>query len=326
VTARSLQALQLALRRTLPGALGIDGQGQTLELSLGRDEPPRLESSVLMEDAQLQAHAVQGAPRVAFSAFLDGVQESRVVAYAGSVPVVASRVAAVVRVRNERRLTTWPDGVRAGVSLYAPHALLPRDFWDAIAPSGLDVVDTSDAAPGEAEHPHELLRRALRRVKDDREALERELSDAWAEQCSALLYVDGGLPRGAASAVSPWCVGVIKSHHTLYVAPESLGAVLALPFEHRSSVFRVSRNRRPDVASWYLRLRQPAGRDPMFGLVRVEIAITHELDSPSGIRERANEVSRWILAERSPLSLPDARWDRMVYGIRDCEQFLRSIA
>jgi hypothetical protein len=37
-------------------------------------------------------------------------------------------------------------------------------------------------------------------------------------------------------------------------------------------------------------------------------------------------VSRWILAERAPLALPDARWDRMVYGIRDCEEFLRATA
>jgi hypothetical protein len=43
------------------------------------------------------------------------------------------------------------------------------------------------------------------------------------------------------------------------------------------------------------------------------------------IGERANEVSRWILAEASPLALPDSRWDKMVYGVRDCEEFLRAV-
>ena len=39
-----------------------------------------------------------------------------------------------------------------------------------------------------------------------------------------------------------------------------------------------------------------------------------------------NEImSRWIIAEVSPLSLPDARWDKMVYGVRDCEEFLRAV-
>jgi hypothetical protein len=62
----------------------------------------------------------------------------------------------------------------------------------------------------------------------------------------------------------------------------------------------------------------------MWGLVRVEIA-EPPLATPSQIRERADEVSRSILAEVVPLALPDSRWDKMVYGIRDCEEFLRAV-
>jgi hypothetical protein len=32
------------------------------------------------------------------------------------------------------------------------------------------------------------------------------------------------------------------------------------------------------------------------------------------------------MAEAAPVALPDGRWDTMAYGIRDCEQYLRSIA
>ena len=53
---------------------------------------------------------------------------------------------------------------------------------------------------------------------------------------------------------------------------------------------------------------------------RVEVA---ECDRPG---ERADEISRWVLAETSPLALPDGRWDKMSYGIRDCEEFLRAIS
>jgi hypothetical protein len=31
------------------------------------------------------------------------------------------------------------------------------------------------------------------------------------------------------------------------------------------------------------------------------------------------------LAEVAPVSLPDGRWDKMVYGVRDCEEFLRAV-
>jgi hypothetical protein len=46
---------------------------------------------------------------------------------------------------------------------------------------------------------------------------------------------------------------------------------------------------------------------------------------PDAITERADLISRWILAEMMPLSLPDSRWDKMVYGIHDCEEFLKSV-
>ena len=53
------------------------------------------------------------------------------------------------------------------------------------------------------------------------------------------------------------------------------------------------------MASWYLRLRDPAGRDPMWGLVRVEIAHPDAAELHA-IGDRADEVSRWILAEIEP--------------------------
>ena len=86
-------------------------------------------------------------------------------------------------------------------------------------------------------------------------------------------------------------------------------------------MFRVTSPKRTNVASWYLRLRDPRGHDPMWGLVRVEAA---EPQIGDDVTARADLVSRWILAEAAPLSLPDARWDKMVYGVRDCEVFLRA--
>jgi hypothetical protein len=74
------------------------------------------------------------------------------------------------------------------------------------------------------------------------------------------------------------------------------------------------------VYSWYLRLRDFTGHDAMWGLVRVEVAETDR------ITERADEVSRWVLAEMAPNAMPDTRWDKMAYGVRNCETFLRAIS
>ena len=89
-------------------------------------------------------------------------------------------------------------------------------------------------------------------------------------------------------------------------------------------MFRVTSPKRTTVASWYLRLRDPRGTRSDVGS-----GARRDREPPSAtsatIGDRADEVSRWILAEVAPLALPDARWDKMVYGIRDCEEFLRAV-
>jgi hypothetical protein len=54
--------------------------------------------------------------------------------------------------------------------------------------------------------------------------------------------------------------------------------------------------------------------------VRVEAALGDDITA------RADDISRWIIAEGAPLALPDGRWDKMAYGIRDTEEFLRAIS
>jgi hypothetical protein len=74
------------------------------------------------------------------------------------------------------------------------------------------------------------------------------------------------------------------------------------------------------VLSWYLRLRDAEGRDALWGLVRVEMSVRPR----ESVSARADELSRWLLAESMPLAAPDPRWDRMAYGIRSAEEFLRA--
>ena len=123
--------------------------------------------------------------------------------------------------------------------------------------------------------------------------------------------------RGRALAV-----GVVKSHRTLYARGDALDDGARARGSASGRACSWSRRKSGErVASWYLRLRDPRGHDPMWGLVRVEIAMPGSDD----IGARADEVSRWILAEAQPVALPDSRWDKMVYGVRDCEEFLRAV-
>ena len=261
-----------------------------------------------------------GTPQVAFAAFLDGIQSSKVILSGrDAAPVVHGTVAAVVRERTDRTLHVWRGAPRISRALYAPVALIGARDLERLRATHAEIVDTLADGDGPlARHPLELVALARTAVQRRREELETALAEAWCDAGAAPLFMDGGISGAGRAAQSGFAVGVVKSHRTLYATAGTLGVVTGLAAGERTSAFEIRSPRRTTVASWYLRLREAQG-DPFFGLVRIEIA------SDSWSVERADEVSRWVLAERAPVSLPDKRWSTMAYGIRDCEEYLRAL-
>jgi hypothetical protein len=321
-SAVGFRSLQRRLAALLPGGRPPAGQEVPLERLAVAGELPRLIRASTLEGGPIRVHRVFGEPVIGFDAFLDGTQTSRVLDFVGGVAVVYGTVAAVIRVRRNRRLATWgqPAISRA---IYVPRRHVPADYWAALGRLGVALVDTSDETAAEPQHPFTLRDAAVHRVQKDREQVEQRLAERWCSLENGMLLIDGGISGSERVAVSACTVGVVKSHRTLYAEGDELQRVFELRRAERSSVFRVTSPKRIPVASWYLRLRDPVGHEPLWGLVRVEIGQPKAgADSISG---RADEVSRWVLAETAPVALPDARWDKMVYGVRDCEEFLRAI-
>lgn len=323
----SLRTLQRQLAALMPGSVspGATGEGPPLEALSNTAEVPRLIGAAAIEGRSLRARVVPDGSCFGFTAFLDGTQESRVLQYADSLPIIHGTVAAVIRVRKNRRLATWRHEVAS--RLYAPRKLLSRQCNDALNALPIAIVDTTagtEINTQTGEHPFALRDAAIHKVQEDREHTEHALAERWCNLMHEPLFIDGGVSANDRVATEGCVVGVVKSHRTLYAEGEAVHTVLQLAAGQRTTVFRVTSPRRTTVASWYLRLRDPIGRDPMWGLVRVEIAEPH-VSTDIEIRDRADEVSRSILNEVVPLSLPDSRWDKMVYGIRDCEEFLRAV-
>jgi hypothetical protein len=317
------------LREKLPGLSAIDG-GTSAE-PLATSDPPILRSAQIVEGTALRAVRVPGVSRETtsgFGAFLDGAQTVKVIGHFAGIPIVLGTISAAVRVRVDRRMVTWGhQAPRVERAIYLPLRYLPAldnaEARAAFAGSDWRVVDTSTADKNgdfPSQHPAVLVERAIRSVDQRREELEDRLAEAWCAVGESPLFIDGGISRTPNVATSTCAVGVIKSHRTLYVEDDALKVVMGLRKGERSSVFRVSPRSRSSVLSWYLRQRAADGHDAMWGLVRVEVA---ECDRPA---ERADEISRWVLSETTPLALPDGRWDKMSYGIRDCEEFLRAIS
>lgn len=283
----------------------------------GQADPPVLNQAEFIErDATGPVHV--GEPFAGIEAFLDGTQSARVLAWADGVPWVFGSAGAVVRTRRDRQLTTWDDPLLRR-NLYLP---LAYTKGPDVSADDLRVVDTTARAlgPVPSRHPAAVLERALLCLQRDREALERALAERWVGRATGVLCIDGPLPAAGAARASANVVGVVKTHRTIHADGVTLDQVFALRPGERSPVFVVSGSGRDPVASWYLRLRDPRGHDLLWGLVRAEIAMGGDLSA------RAGDVSRWLLAENAPLALPDSRWDKMTYGVRSCEAFLRAIS
>ena len=141
----------------------------------------------------------------------------------------------------------------------------------------------------------------------------RDRSDGW-------LLVDGSLSVSPRWAADPRMVAISKSHSILPFDGADLEQYLRLPCGHRSSVYAPATRSLAPVRAWGLRLWPWEGKDLLHGLVRVEVA------PDNGSPERASAISRWIMAERAPVSAPDRRWDRLLYGMYSVEQYLKARA
>lgn len=299
------------VRRSLTGVGDVVIASVVPRAAEGRPEEFRLAPSQLLEDAVLTTRSV-GAPCPCSEplAFLDGTQRYEIVGYSGTLPVVAAVLGAAVRLRIDGRLRT--------VERLERRILVGRPAVLAMAAGAADGFDLV-ALPGTADvHPLQEIEEARRAVDSARAALERAVGRRFRERHDHWLVVDGVLSDTDLWTSDARAIGVSKSHATLPFAGAALQTYLSLPPGHRTSVFEPATWRFAPVHSWALRLWPFVRKDLLHGLVRIEVAAT------DGSIGRADEISRWIAAERVPLARPDPRWDRLLYGIATVERHLRA--
>jgi hypothetical protein len=160
------------------------------------------------------------------------------------------------------------------------------------------------------------LQNAVRlRVSTVRDECELAVFTAWTKrvgQSDAWLLVDGSLMDGTV----PQTLGMIKRHSQFTLTNEEMMTVLHLSVGHRSTAYQREATGRPRPRTWYLRLHEPFGADPLFGLARIEAPADTE---PAAI----DALSQLILAERTPRATNDDRWPTLLYPIHIAERILK---
>ncbi len=300
------------LRRLLAPVPGMVPAALVPPASHGREDEACITPATLIEPGPVTARAV-GAPEAwpGPVAFLDGTQRMEVAGYFGTSPLMLAEVAAAVRERVGRDARTVATERRV-FAIARPQVLGAA----GAALAGVESVALPDEEPG---HPLRDMDAARHEVDRARGDVERIVGDGYRKTAPHWLVVDGSLSESTAWALDPKMVGVSKSHSTLPFDGDDLVTYLQLPAAHRSSIFQPASRRHAPVYAWGLRLWPWEGRDLLYGLVRIEVAARKES------LVAADTICRWLLAERAPISAPDGRWDRLLYGIRGVEEYLGAV-
>lgn len=308
---RVLNAPSLAeLRRRLAAVSGVTAASFVPAASPGRAGDARIVPAELVEPGPVTARNV-GPPLPCPEplAFLDGTQRYEVAGYVGAAPLLLAEVSAAVRERTA--------GSPRTVVVERRRLAIGRSEVLAVAAPALDGIDLLPLASEDAVHPLGDLELARALVDAARGELERKVGALYRRRSSGWLIVDGSLAESPAWAGDPHMLGIARSHASLPFGGADLVAYLQLPCGARSNLFQPASRQRAPVYAWGLRLWDWTGKDLLYGLVRVEAAPGPDT------RNLVDTLSRWILAERAPISA-DVRWDRLLYGIHTVQQFLRA--
>ncbi len=274
-------------------------------------------SAEMVEHSAVRAVDVGGTTGPPSStAFLDGVQRYSVAGMLGLVPIVRGYVAAAVLARHDADLVA--ERVQDEQSIIVPLERLSARAVRQLEETGLPLLDSE---AGDRPHPVVDVYMAARLLQSRREEMELALGRGYLSSHPATwLVVDGSISAYIRVGELAHVLGVVKSHDTQFLSGDDLETALRLPPGHRTSVFAREVGGGHAVHTWYLRLWPCEGHDLLYGLVRLE------RPASESVVEEATEVSRWLMAERAPLAAPDGRWDRLLYPIRQVEEFLRATA
>jgi len=279
--------------RTLLGGVG-SAVYATLPSPDGREQSPVL--AEMVEDGD--PRPVTGTP-LAVSAFVDGVQSTRVLAWRQGRPVALSYLAA--------------GAAGPGPALLGVHERL----MITCSSSDLDWVGTVNSGdPAVPVHvltsttPPSVAADTAAMLSTLRDELERNLVSGLLDAGADILALDGSL---SSRPVDERLVGVVKTTRTRYLPDESW--LWSLPAGWRTPIFRIAAHGpcRTDRYSCYVRLHDASRAGWDFALIRLE-AFTPDLLEALAAR---------TLAERQLPGSSDPRWDRHLQSVAVCEQLLR---
>jgi hypothetical protein len=254
--------------------------------------------------------------------FLDGVQRTLPLGWCGmNALACVVIVAGIIERRPQdgvfRAVPGMTQQFQRVIIASTPGDPYTQALFDAFRAADVDVTGTNEQHESALRTGDFLaLQNAVRlRVSTIRDECELAVFTTWtkrAAQSESWLLVDGSLMDGTVRNT----LGMIKRHSQFTLTNEEMMTVLHLPVGHRSTAYQREATGRARPKTWYLRLHEPFGADPLFGLARIEAPAETDVTAIDTLSQR-------ILTERTPRATNDDRWPTLLYPIHIAERILK---
>ncbi|MHA2620877.1 MAG: hypothetical protein V2G42_05435 [bacterium JZ-2024 1] len=275
--------------------------------------PQMLELSQNVEVFGSEPHSISEVPPAPLQYFQDGIQRTILVGnlYVGSLALTVhySVVASGILYLTDQGFRIW-DKVLVRESILVPFGLLGESLDPPFVDTGVTEV-----------YYEKMRLQAAHISRRLRHNIEAKHLDQWYQSTGGSQWIlcDGSLwhldPTAPARKAA---VGVAKEFHPMFFTADRQQKMMNLAPGYRSPVFTFSPPHcdGAPLASFFIRLHSPQGKDPLFGLVRVEFSPDSEPELT------ADRIASGIYLQRYPVTYPMLKWDRLLYSFRVCAEFL----
>jgi hypothetical protein len=240
------------------------------------------------------------------------------------IPVHYCITGAIILSRTERKFHVW------GQPKLENHVLLPKQFvkdpsvLQQFESADLRISDSGADRPEYTQMRISAVRRALELTRNLRHGLYQQWRASDGAEQRRLLVLSGNIFDIPNSELSGNVVAIDPQFYAPWQNSGLLEPALKTEAYNRSQLLRVSKpGTGQDLAKfmWYVRLRKTKQAIPEFGLLRCMIVAEDEVAASAW----ADAVSTRLLDERIPVTFPEHDWDRLIFPVKLCQDYLESM-
>jgi hypothetical protein len=239
------------------------------------------------------------------------------------IPVHYCITGAIILSRTERKFRVW------GQPQLENYVLLPKQFVKD--PSILAQFESADlrikdTGADRAEYTQMRIcavRAALELTRSLRHGLYQQWRAGDGAEQRKLLVLSGNIFDIPNSELSGNVVAIDPQFYAPWQNSALLEPALKTEGFNRSQLLLVSKPGTDGLAKymWYVRLRKTKQAIPEFGLLRCMIVAEDEVAASAW----ADAVSTRLLDERIPVTFPEKDWDRLIFPVKLCQDYLESM-